>query len=97
MEVENLIDVLDFLACWLFGNIVSTFAKLPVYDSVYCRATLPKNIRIGTETMKESANKLNLAWCQMAMIMRHVNVEVLGSFDTLCIVIECSFMLLPSA
>ena len=57
MEVENLIDTLGYLVCSLFGNIVSMFTKLPVYDIVYRWATLPKAIRAGAETMTETANK----------------------------------------
>ena len=49
MEVECLIDVLGYLVCWLFSNIVSMFTKLPVYDSIYPRATIPKTIRPRTE------------------------------------------------
>lgn len=88
MEVEYLIDTLGYLACWLFGNIVSMFTKLPDYDSIYRWATLPKTIRSRTEMMTETANKLNLAW-------RHIIIEVVGSIHTLCIVVESSFLLLP--
>ena len=97
MEVEYFIDTLGFLACWLFGHIVSMFTKLPVYDSVYREATLPKTIRPGTETMTETANKLNLEWRQMEMIMLHINIEVVGSIRTLCIVVESSFLSSPSS
>ena len=86
MEVEHLIDMLVYLVCWLFVNVVSTFTKLPVYDSVYLRDTLPKTIRPRTEMMTETANKLNLAW-------RHIIIEVVGSIHTLCIVVES--LLLP--
>ena len=96
MEVEYLNDTLDYLACWLFSNIVSMFTMLPVCDSVYRRATLPKTIRPRTETTMETANKFNLVWHQMAMMARHVNDEVVGSIHTLWIVVESSFLLLPS-
>ena len=81
MEVEYLIDILGYLACWLFGNIVSMFTKLPDYDSVYRQATLPKTIRPRTEMMTEMANKLNLTW-------RHVIIEVVGLIHTLYVVVE---------
>ena len=62
------------------------FTKLPVYDSTYRWATLPKTIQPRMETMTETANKMNLAW-------RHIIIEVVGSIHTLCIVIES--LLLP--
>ena len=97
MELELFIDVLCHLACWLFGNIVSMFPKLPAYDSAYRGATLPKTIWPRTETMTGTDNELNLAWRKMEMTMLHNNVEVVGSIHTLCNVVESSFLLLPSA
>ena len=79
--------MLGYLLCW-FGYIVSIFTKLPIYDSIYLRATLPKTIRLRTEMMTKTADKSNLAWRQMEMIMRHVIIEVMGSIRTLCIVVE---------
>ena len=93
MEVEHLIDMLDYLVYWLFGNIVSILTKLPVHDSVCRQATLPKTIRPRTKMTTKTTNKLNLAWRQIAMIRRHVIIEVVGSIYTLCIVVESSLLL----
>ena len=73
------------------------FTKLPVYDSIYRGATLPKPIRPRMEMMTETANELNLVWRQIAMIMRHINVEAVGSIHTVCVVVEFSFLLLSQA
>ena len=77
-----------YLVHWSLGNVVSMFTKLPVYDSIYRGATLPKPIRPRMEMMTETANELNLVWRQMAMIMRHFIVKVMGSIHTLYIVVE---------
>ena len=63
----------EILIYWLFGNIASIVTKLPVYGSIYHRATLPKTIRSGTKT----ANK---KWRHSAIIIRHIIIEIVSSF-----------------